>query len=227
MKTNILFILFFACILLGSCTDNKDESKNTTEPNTKTDSLSTDTAAYATMQTFLSKSFNHNLFYSSSDSLLKIIAGDLTFPEYRVDTVFDIKEGYQSFIPSDKITVINYFVTPPEKKDFFYQILLRRAVSKDTNEINLVFQDLTKRAFDDYTPNMNYVYSPGLTKTNDYVLKSSHQIIWVTLSCAYSEKYINCTKQFVRQTISYKDITDSITCQCGAQKCEGRQTASR
>ncbi len=61
---------------------------------------------------------------------------------------------------------------------------------------------------------------PGLTYSNDYVLRSDKQIFWLNTGCAYAYSNHLMIKQNLLQSLNNVPISDSISCKCGQPNCK-------
>jgi hypothetical protein len=55
-----------------------------------------------------------------------------------------------------------------------------------------------------------------LTYTNDYVIQTGNQLIWLNMPCSYSPANVARIKRKLVQNLKMTTITDSITCRCGS-----------
>ncbi|OFY82816.1 MAG: hypothetical protein A3F72_01655 [Bacteroidetes bacterium RIFCSPLOWO2_12_FULL_35_15] len=61
---------------------------------------------------------------------------------------------------------------------------------------------------------------PGLTYTNDFVIKQSLNIYWINTGCIYSFENHKKYSEFLLNSLSDKTVIDSIWCKCGAVNCK-------
>ena len=59
--------------------------------------------------------------------------------------------------------------------------------------------------------------APGLTYTNDYVLKMDNKIVWLNTGCSYAYKNHMQLKNILLSCLHFQSVKDSIVCQCGGQ----------
>jgi len=122
-------------------------------------------------------------FVSLTDSLLSKIQGESITLSYIIDTITVKKRGiFSALSPSGK-TLIRRYSFAPKQGDSRLHFWFVTANYADTIETNEAFEKLHRQAddMDDKTASV-----PGLTYTNDYVIRSENKIYWLNTGCAFA-----------------------------------------
>lgn len=158
-------------------------------------------------------------FITLTDSLLTKIQGRPINLIFKIDTISfdktDKRSFYSALFPSTN-ALIKRFSFDPGKGSRELRIWFVEATYQDSISTNKAFEELHRQSGkvdgeDDY--------SPGLTYTNDYVIKSYNKIYWLNSGCPYSFSNHQKLKQFMLQSLQVDNIQDSIWCKCGQPKC--------
>ena len=160
--------------------------------------------------------FDFNKFTHLADSLLKRIASKTITVSCRVDTLKLEKDSSWHPIAilrsSENATLIRYEFDAHNGSPYLSFIIVE-AQYTDSISAERTYSRLKKeaRGFDN---------PPGLTYTNDFVLKNSKNIYWLNTACDYPAHNQNKLNSFLLKCTHIKNITDSIKCDCGAQECD-------
>ena len=158
-------------------------------------------------------------FVTLTDSLLTRIQGKPIGLTTKIDTIraekTDEKSFYSSLFASENSLVKRYSFDP-EKGSKELRIWFVEATYQDTISTNKVFEELHRISG---TVDSENDYLPGLTYSNDYVIKSSNKIYWLNSGCPFSFSNHQKLKQFILQSLPIVNIQDSIWCKCGQPKC--------
>jgi len=165
------------------------------------------------------KDFDVLTFISSTSSLLTSIEGKPISPTCSIDTITNDKITKQSpfnaLFPSTNVLVKRYSFDPG-KNSRALRIWVVSASYADSLSSNRAFTELHRQStkVDDKEN-----YSPGLTYTNDYVIKTDKNIYWLNSGCAMSFKNHKRIKEYLLKALPVLDIQDSIWCKCGQPDC--------
>jgi hypothetical protein len=171
------------------------------------------------------KEVNQNLnfdalkFVSLSDSLLTKIKGQPIVLKFKIDTIKSDKTDktsfYNSLFSTDKCLVKRYSFDPG-KGNRELRFWLVEASYQDSISISQAFEELHNQSG---KVDIKNDFHPGLTYTNDYVIKSSNKIYWLNSGCIYSFKNHLKLKQNMLRSVDLIKIQDSILCRCGQTEC--------
>lgn len=221
MKVNNRIIILTIIIGLTtiSCQQATDKiNYNLSESPTK--SKAKDTLSIATITDIPQKlNFDVERFVELTDSLLTSIQGKPIGLTTKIDTIraekIDGKSFYSSLFTAENSLVKRYSFDPGKSsKELRFWFL--EAKYQDINSTNKVFEELHRISG---TVDSENDYLPGLTYTNDYVIKSSNKIYWLNTGCPYSFSNHQKISQFILQSLPSVNIKDSIWCKCGQPKC--------
>jgi hypothetical protein len=158
-------------------------------------------------------------FVALTDSLLTKIQGKPIGLTYEIDTIrsekTDKRSFYSSLFSTDNCLIKRYSFDPG-KGSRELRIWFVEATYQDTISTNKAFEELHIQSGKVDGEND---YSPGLTYTNDYVIKSYNRIYWLNSGCPYAFSNHQKLKQFMLQSLQVDNIQDSIWCKCGQPKC--------
>jgi len=163
--------------------------------------------------------FDVSKFVTLTDSLLSKIQGRPIGLAFKIDTITadktDKRSFYNSLFPSDH-TLIKRYSFDPGKGSRELRIWFVEATYQDSISINKAFNELYRQS--GKVDNEND-YLPGLTYTNDYVIRSHNKIYWLNSGCPYSFSNHQKLTQYMLQSLQVDNIQDSIWCKCGQPKC--------
>ena len=221
MKINYYIII--PTILIGltmfSCNQTSD---NNTKDKYDSSKISTEKDPYlsATITEIHQKpDFDVVKFATLTDSLLTKIQNKPIGLTIKIDTIRADKTEKRSFysplFTSDNCLIKRYFFDPG-KGNRELRIWFVEATYEDTISANKAFEELHKQSG---KVDGEEDYLPGLTYTNDYVIKSYKNIYWLNSGCPYAFSNHKILKQFMLQSLQVYNIQDSIWCKCGQPKC--------
>lgn len=126
------------------------------------------------------------------------------------------KRSYYDELFSLSGGLIKRFTFEPSKNSSLLKILYLEATYNECNTASIAFEALRRQANgadgeDDYLP--------GLTYTNDYVIKSKNKIYWLNTGCAFSFSNHKKLASLMLQSLNVINIQDSIWCKCGDVNC--------
>ena len=221
MKVNNRIIILTIIIGLTtiSCKQATDKINHNISDST-TKSKAKDTLPFATITDNPQKlNFDVEKFVKLTDSLLTSIQGKPIGLTTKIDTIrsdkIDGKSFYSSLFTSENSLVKRYSFDPG-KSSRELRFWFLEATYHDTISTNKVFEELHRISG---TVDGENDYLPGLTYTNDYVIKSSTKIYWLNTGCPYSFSNHQKIRQFILQSLPAVYINDSIWCKCGQPKC--------
>ncbi|MDI9310137.1 MAG: hypothetical protein QM535_07975 [Limnohabitans sp.] len=158
-------------------------------------------------------------FVKLSNSLLTQIQGKPIKLTYKIDAIkakntSKISFYHPLFISSSNS--IKRYSFNPGKDNNALQIWLLEAKYKDSISTNKVFKELH---FQSGRIQSKIDHYPGLTYTNDYVIRSNNKIYWLNSGCAISFSNHQKLKKIMLQSLQIDKIQDSIWCKCGQPEC--------
>lgn len=221
MKINYNIII--PTILIGltmfSCNQTSDKNAQENSDSSKVQ-IAKDTSSFIkTTEVHQEPDFDVLKFVALTDSLLTKIQGRPISVTFEVDTITadktDKRSFYKSLFPSTS-NVIKRFSFDPGKGSRELRIWFVEATYQDSISTNKAFEELHRQSGKVDGEND---YLPGLTYTNDYVIKSYNKIYWLNSGCPYSFANHQKLKQFMLQSLRVDNIQDSIWCKCGQPKC--------
>lgn len=221
MKINYNIILLRIFIGLIMCSCNQTANKKTQDESESTTVLTANDTSSVTKMNKVQNNTNFDVakFVTLTDSLLTNIQGRPINLTFKIDTISfdetDKRSFYGALFPSTD-TFIKQFSFDPGKASRELRIWFVEASYQDSISTNKAFEELHRQSGkvdgeDDY--------SPGLTYSNDYVIKSYNKIYWLNSGCPYSFSNHQKLKQLMLQSLQIDNIQDSIWCKCGQPKC--------
>ena len=212
-------------ILIGltmfSCNQSSDKITQD-KSNTSTVSIAkeTSTFTFTKVTEFRQESdFDVLKFIALTDSLLTKIQGKPISMTFKIDTITaantDKRSFYSSLLPSTN-NLIKLFSFDSGKGSRELRIWFVEATYQDTISANRAFDELHKQSG---KVDGEIDFSPGITYTNDYVIKSYNKIYWLNSGCSYAFSNHQKLKQIMLQSLRIDNIQDSIWCKCGQPKC--------
>lgn len=220
MRNQILFItiivFFFSC-------HNQDQSKQTVD-------LDSDTVVENRKEVkpdikkhdYLNISRTKTLF----DSTISEIQNKKQAYELKSDTfiakskLYNTKINWHELDYTGLTKVVRHdFILRPTNQLMNIHVL--DITYKDDKLADSIFQKLKFLSTDnpEIADSLDYSFRPGLTYTNDYLVKFDNKIYWLNTPCTYAKfnhhKYIKIFKQ----ELGLNQYEDTIICYCGGQ-CE-------
>lgn len=216
---NILMPTIFIGLLMFSC--NQTSVKPTQN---KSDSLTMsptkDSSSFTQLNEIYQKTdFDALKFVTLTDSFLTKIQGRPIGLTSKIDTITAgkmCKRSFYSSLFSSDNTLIKRFSFEPGKGGRELQIWFVEATYQDIISTDKAFKELHRQSGKVDGENDYY---PGLTYTNDYVIKSYNKIYWLNSGCSYAFFNHQKLKQFMLQSLPINNIQDSIWCKCGQPRC--------
>lgn len=163
--------------------------------------------------------FNVQKFVLLTDSFLTQVENRIIKLTFKTDTLKNDTVRPQSFFnslfTSNRILATKYSFVPPigSKALRFWFI---EALYEDNLATNEAFEKLISQSGKVEIENDNL---PGLTYTNDYVIKAENKILWLNTGCTYSFANHKKMKEIMMHSLPPIYIQDSIWCRCGQVKC--------
>jgi hypothetical protein len=163
--------------------------------------------------------FDLTTFKRLTDSLLTSITGKNLQLTSSCDTLSENEASFGSRLySSDKCIVKRYLFSPDKKyKMGKLRFKLFAATYPDSSETNKMFSKMRTVAYKLDTA--LHDKSPGLTYTNDYVIKTDKHIYWLNTGCSFAYFNHKKIKQFMLLSLPTDKIIDSINCKCGQSIC--------
>lgn len=217
---NIIIPTIFFGLTIFSCnqTANRrphDVSENSTVRNNANDTTSLNENKVTTPK----PDFDVTKFISLTDSLLSSIQGKSVSITYKIDTITadktDKRSFFQALYPADN-TVIKRYSFEPGKGNRELRIWFIDATYQDTVSANKAFAELHRQSG---KIDIKNDFSPGLTYTNDYVIKADKKIFWLNSGCSFAFFNHQKIKQYLIKSLQIDNIQDSIWCKCGQPEC--------
>lgn len=221
MRNDLMIIILTLLIglVMFSCNQTKDKQEQGS-PDSTLVVMSKETILHKKLtEVFQKPDFNVAKFINLTDSLLTEIKGKSINLSYEIDTIIVDKTKHRSFFTShfqSDSTLIKRYSFDPGKGNRILRIWIIIATFKDSAMTNLAFASLKKDAYDTED---SEDWSPGLTYTNDYVIKSENKIYWLNSGCVYAFYNHKKLKDNMLQSLQIDAIQDSIWCRCGQVKC--------
>jgi hypothetical protein len=205
-KIYILSSLLFLIISIG-CNKSSHQKKEIQpeKPNSK------DTINSIQEEIVLISDFNPETFKLAADSLLTEILRDqiqMTYEFRKLDSLIVSSDAKTHFLTKDAIIKYHLFEMPKGYKRFSLRIIeVVFDNVENTEKLLLLLNNIgSKRGSNGF---------PGLTYTNDYVVRSRNKIFWINSSCSYA--YFNHMKitNFMIKSISQFKDDGNFECKCG------------
>ncbi len=211
----ITSVVLVALTIFGCERNYKQENDDILNP--KIDSVSNHTSETNPPKT--KPEFDIHKFIALTDSLYTSITGLPINLIYKIDTLGSDayeRESYYYPLFSTKQSIIRRISFDPGKRQRELRLWIVEATYKSAFEANQIFSKL--RTITGKVNDSTDII-PGLTYSNDYVLKSDSKIIWLNSGCAVS--FLNHQKltRFMLSSYKIENIQDSIWCKCGQPKC--------
>jgi hypothetical protein len=163
--------------------------------------------------------FDVDKFISRTDSLLTKITGKSISLTYKIDTIAaEITDKYNFYncLYTSDLTVIKKYEFDPGKGNRALRLWFIDATYPDTIATNIAFKELQKQTG---KVNGENDFIPGLTYTNDYVIKTDKKIYWMNSGCPYAFFNHKMISKLMLQSLQFDNIEDSIWCKCGQPVC--------
>jgi hypothetical protein len=169
--------------------------------------------------------FYERTFEVSVDSMVHLLTNKYTEFELYTDILLksssDVNRICEPLNPNDS-NLITRLVLDPGKTMNAYKITIIKARYLEKVAADKAFELLKNQAYDRAGTGKDV--GPGLTYTNDYVIKTGSSILWLNAPCTYSWTDFRKLKRFFRRELALiSPVTDSITCQCGASARQSPQ----
>jgi len=218
----ILIILILATLFMGCST--KDE----TFSDTAADSLSTQQDSIVTLKDVLvsqnsrsvhGSGFNVKKFVNFADSLLTRIRQKPISITYKIDTMGnELTKEFSPFnaLNQSPFAVVVRYSFDPGKGNRHLRMGLVDATYPNSTTTEKAFHELLRRTG---KVNDNFDYAPGLTYSNDYVVKTATRIFWLNTGCSYAFFQHRKLSRLMLRSIHEHHVQDSIHCECGQPEC--------
>jgi hypothetical protein len=217
-RISCCFLLFATTLL--SCNQTPETIKSNEYDSSKLpargDTLSLDRAAENIRQT----DFAAGKFVTLTESLLTDIQRKPVSLTYVVDTITAMKVNKGNYffraLFSSASDVIKRYTFDAGKGNRELQIWFVEVTYPDTASAIKTFKELRRQA-NGAEDEQNYI--PGLTYSNDYVIRSYKKIFWLNSGCPYSFTNHKKFAEYMLESLQVDKIHDSIWCECGEVKC--------
>lgn len=164
--------------------------------------------------------FDLETFVNLTNSLLTKITDRTVNLTYTVDTLTnDVQDDHRllsSLLQSSGNYIIKIYLFDPGRRDIALGFRLISATYADSVAANVVFSLLKEDAYDSERGDN---LTPGLTYSNDFVIRSGNQIYWLNSGCQYAFFNHQKLKDCMMQSLHIGSVQDSIWCKCGQVKC--------
>lgn len=214
--TKRIFYIFISSLTLTCCNDTTKVQLNT---RTSGDTTTIITAKKDSI-TLNKPTFDFVKFTHLTDSLLKSIASKTINIVCHVNTL-ELKKDSSGhplmvILSSENVIVTGYYFDAGKGNPY---LDFKVVEARFTDSISAIktYTRISKNASEDGSEGD---HSPGLTYTNDFVIKNAKNIYWLNTACAYPPRNHAKLESFLLQCLTIKNITDSIHCDCGAGKCD-------
>lgn len=101
----------------------------------------------------------------------------------------------------------------PGKGNRILRLWIEITTYNNKNDLDKDFKKLQKDGSSESEEDM----IPGLTYTNDYVMKTNKHIVWLNTGCVYAFFNHQKVQQNLLKSLNTGPIADSIICQCGGR----------
>jgi hypothetical protein len=213
---NALLSLFIGLNIL-SCNQN---SRNQSLDNPDSLMVETKHTLFTkTSELHVKPDFDVEKFVTLTDSLLTNIqqkAINLNFKIENITSDSVMKSGFFNPLFISENAKIKRYSFDPGKDNRALRIWLVEAIYHDSISTDNVFNELQKQSG---KVDGEEDFLPGLTYTNDFVIKSSNKIYWLKSGCSYAFYNHKKLTEFMLQSLRVDTIQDSIWCKCGQPKC--------
>ncbi len=214
----VLILVILVTLISSACNHGSDiqidENSDTT-----LDVLIEDSTKRVKITAVLHPIFNVQKFVLLTDSFLSELEGKPIKLNFQTDTLLKDTSVFQSFysalFTSNKAQITRYTFDPPKRSKAlrFWYI---EAVYGDKLATNEAFEKLIRQSGKVEIEKDNL---PGLTYTNDFVIKAENKILWLNTGCAYSFANHKKMKEIMMHSLPTINIQDSIWCRCGQVEC--------
>jgi len=205
------------CLTIAGCNSSTDRKTAINSDTLSSVSVNADTTE--NILTTTTHDFNVNKFLASADSLLTTIIGKQIHFSVSVDTITASKANelsdFYALHPSDK-SLIKRYSFDPGKGSRELRLWFIDATYSDTLDLIKTFEELKVLS----GKVSEHDHSPGLTYTNNYVIRTDKKIYWLNSGCSYAFFNHQKLNGFIRQSLQLESITDSIHCKCGQPICD-------
>lgn len=211
MYKTLFILLFLFPVLFWQC--NGANKRNDGDLQDRTDSK-TDSPIIADNNIEIidspGSSFNPEKFKILIDSFVPQITGNSTPFSCKSNDITDIDtlQLWDGLQPSKAIQIKRYDY---DNNEYFLRIKIIEVTYNNSKDAGLVFENLKVLAKDSGAKDN----TPGLTYTNDYLIKSNKKVFWLNAGCYYA--YPNFVKLSRMMYSSIENIVkqDSVKCKCG------------
>lgn len=209
-------LIFSILILLCACQDNSSNTKS---------QVSESKLAEKSTAEDNHKSIDIEKFKYDADSIISDILGTPIAFTLQVDTVkpdsvsLATRNGIpDKYIPhySQEMLLYHFKLNKPYTT---LSLNLYEAAFSSTEITDSVFSHLRYLSFNGDAEDETVLYAPGLTYSNDYLIKQEKTIVWLHSGCVYSFANHTNYAHSVRRALNKTTILDSVQCQCGNVMC--------
>lgn len=160
-------------------------------------------------------SFNPEKFKILIDSFILEITGNSTpFSCKSTDiTDIDTSQLWDGLQPSKAIQIKRYDY---DNNEYFLRIKIIEATYNNSKDAGLVLENLKVLAKDSGAEDN----TPGLTYTNDYLIKSNKKVFWLNAGCYYAYPKFVKLSRMMDSSIENIVKQDSVKCKCGGTYIE-------
>lgn len=219
LAIKIISIIFIGFAIISCSQNSSNQLENKTISFAAIDKSKNDTATFDKTASILKSDFEIAKFIKLSDSLLTTLQGQPIHLSCSIDTITADQSGrfFNALFTSNNTTAKRYSFSPGKgnrKLDLWFL----EVTYQDTISATKAFFELQNDAYEK-GKRTGYDWTPGLTYSNDYVIKTDRKIYWLNTGCSYAFYNHQKIKQFILQCLQTDHITDSIYCKCGQAQC--------
>jgi len=214
MHKTLYLILVIISLLFWQCKNSNNDIEQLENKNIVKDSTLVSTNKVEIIDS-LENSFNPEIFNVLIDSFVPQITNNTNPFSFNLETFQngDTTINWRGLQPNKANLIRRYDY---KNDDYFLHVIIIESNYNNSNDVDTIFENLRTLAKGSGAEDG----TPGLTYTNDYLIKSNQKIFWLHSGCYYAyPNFIKLSKLFES---SIKDVVklDSIKCKCGGAYIE-------
>ncbi len=214
----LVLVTTFGAVVLSCNKVNKDtkvqviathDSEEIVRKSTMQDTLS--------IKLISNNDFDINQFINNANALLTTIKGKSIRLTFNIDSINVDANKYsplRALLPS--MAMIKKYYFDPGKGNRELRFWLVDATYSDKTTIEKAFKELNRLSG---KVNGNNDFTPGLTYSNDYVIRTDDKIFWLNSLCPFEFKNHQKLSKLLLKSLNINNVKDSIHCKCGQPVC--------